>query len=150
MVTGSDRQVVYNPMLVGVYYSKSGSDNTLTNDPVDATTNWSLNSEPAYAKSNTPDFDKKITGSTTEDGDDNTDSTLESANNKGNDVAIGDIVQYQIDTAIPAYSDSYTKVKVNITDQLSKGLELQGTPAVKVDGNVVEAGRYFYVYKRHT
>ena len=63
VVTGSDRQVVYNPMLVGVYYSKSGSDNTLTNDPVDATTNWSLNSEPAYAKSNTPDFDKKITGS---------------------------------------------------------------------------------------
>lgn len=150
VVTGSDRQVVYNPMLVGVYYSKSGSDNTLTNDPVDATTNWSLNSEPAYAKSNTPDFDKKITGSTTEDGDDNTDSTLESANNKGNDVAIGDIVQYQIDTAIPAYSDSYTKVKVNITDQLSKGLELQGTPVVKVDGNVVEAGADTFTYTKGT
>lgn len=150
VVTGSDRQVVYNPMLVGVYYSKSGSDNTLTNEPVDANSNWSLNSEPAYAKSNTPEFDKKITGSTTEDGKDNTDSTLESANNKGNDVAIGDIVQYQIDTAIPAYSDSYTKVKVNITDQLSTGLELQGTPVVKVNGNVVEAAADTFTYTKDT
>lgn len=150
VVTGSDRQVVYNPMLVGVYYSVGGSNNTLTPGSVDADTNWSLESTPAYAKSNTPEFDKKITGSTTEDGDVNTDSTLGSANNKGNDVAIGDIVQYQIDTAIPAYSDSYTKVKVNITDQLSKGLELQGTPVVKVNGNVVEAGADTFTYTEGT
>lgn len=152
VVTGSDRQVVYNPMLVGVYYSVGGSDNTLTNDPVGADESWNLGSEPAYAKSNTPNFDKKIVGSTTADGTDNTDTTLTNpANNKGNDVAIGDTVKYQIDASIPAYSESYTKVKVNITDQLSKGLELKDDPGVvvTVDGTPATAGTD-YTYTKGT
>ena len=33
---------VYNPMLVGVYYSVSGSDNEMTSNPVDANSNWTL------------------------------------------------------------------------------------------------------------
>ncbi len=143
VVTGSNRQVVYNPMLVGVYYSVGGSNDTLTPGSVDATTNWSLESTPAYAKSNTPEFDKKITGSTTGNGMDNTDSTLETpANNKGNDVAIGDTVKYQIDATIPSYSKSYTRVKVNITDQLSVGLELKDNPGVvvTVGGTTATAG----------
>lgn len=147
IVTGGERQVVYNPMLVGVYYNVSGSDNTLSNNAVDANSSWSLDSEPAYAKSNTPNFDKKITGSTTENGRDNTDSTLANpANNKGNDVAIGDIVKYQIDATIPSYSKSYTDVTVEISDTLSKGLDLEGTPVVKVDGGEVEASDATYTY----
>ena len=86
---------------------------------------------------------QNLTGSTTGNGMDNTDSTLETpANNKGNDVAIGDTVKYQIDATIPSYSKSYTRVKVNITDQLSVGLELKDNPGVvvTVGGTTATAG----------
>lgn len=96
---------VYNPMLVGIAYSKSGSDNTLTADPVDATTNWDLATEGAYAKSTTPTIDKAIV-------------------NGDKDIAIGDTVDFKITTAIPSYSKEYTEVVVKISDSLSKGLTL--------------------------
>ena len=95
---------VYNPMLLGVAYSESGTDNKMTADPVYADGNWTLSGE-AYAKSTAPSIDKKITGSTTADGKkDTTDTNL---NEKGNDVAIGDIVNYEITTHIPSYSKQY-------------------------------------------
>ena len=49
IVTGSAVQEIYNPMLVGVYYSVSGSDGQLTSQPVDANTNWTLEVENAFA-----------------------------------------------------------------------------------------------------
>lgn len=118
IVTGSGIQEVYNPMLVGVYYNKSGSDNTLTAGPVDADTNWSLDSTPAYAKSSQPTLDKKITGQSGK--------TPSDGNENGDDVAIGDTVNYEIDTVIPSYSNSYaaTNVRVEISDKLSDGLDL--------------------------
>ena len=105
LVTGTDIIEVYNPMLVGVYYSVSGSDNTMTSKPVDANDNWTLVTSNAYAKSTKPTIDKTIV-----DGD-------ESA-------AIGDRVNFQISTAIPSYSDQYNEVKVVISDTLSEGLTL--------------------------
>ena len=136
IVEGSDIQEVYNPMLVGIYYSVEGSgdNNTLVNGTVDANSKWSLNSTPAYAKSEQPTIDKKITGSTGKDTSD--------GNESGNDVAIGDTVNFEIDTKIPSYSKSYTEVMVKITDTMGKGLTL-ADPAnlvVKVDGETVEAG----------
>ena len=62
---------VYNPMLLGVAYSESGTDNKMTADPVNANGNWG----EAYAKSTAPSIDKKITGSTTADGKTNTTDT---------------------------------------------------------------------------
>lgn len=38
IVSGTVEEV-YNPMLVGVYYSKNGSDNTMTSAPVNANSN---------------------------------------------------------------------------------------------------------------
>ena len=49
---------VYNPMLVGVYYSANGSDNTMTSNPVNADSNWTLKTSNAYAKSTTPSIKK--------------------------------------------------------------------------------------------
>lgn len=136
IVEGSDIQEVYNPMLVGIYYSVKGSgdNNTLVNGIVDANSNWSLNSTTAYAKSEKPTIDKKIKDS---DG-----------NDSGNDVAIGDTVKFEIDTMIPSYSKSYTEVMVKITDTMGKGLTL-ADPAnltVTVDGEKVEAGVDTYTY----
>lgn len=142
IVEGSDIQEVYNPMLVGIYYSVEGSgdSNTLVNGTVDANTNWSLNSTPAYAKSEQPTIDKKITGSTGKDTSD--------GNENGNDVAIGDTVNFEIDTKIPSYSKSYTEVMVKITDTMGKGLTL-ADPAnlvVRVDGTAVVAGADTYTF----
>lgn len=142
IVEGSAIQEVYNPMLVGIYYSVEGSgdDNTLVNGTVDANSKWSLNSTPAYAKSEQPTIDKKITGSTgknTSDGNEN-----------GNDVAVGDTVNFEIGTKIPSYSKSYTEVIVKITDTMGKGLTLADPTnlVVKVDGKVVTAADNTYTY----
>lgn len=126
---------VYNPMLLGVAYSESGTDNKMTADPVYANGNWTLSGE-AYAKSTAPSIDKKITGSTTADGKkDTTDTNL---NEKGNDVAIGDIVNYEITTHIPSYSKQYSEVIVNISDTLSKGLTLN-KDSILINGKAVDA-----------
>ncbi|MCI9530423.1 MAG: isopeptide-forming domain-containing fimbrial protein [Lachnospiraceae bacterium] len=142
VVEGSAIQEVYNPMLVGIYYSVEGSgdNNTLVNGTVDADTNWSLNSTPAYAKSEQPTIDKKITGSTGKDTSD--------GNESGNDVAIGDTVNFEIDTKIPSYSKSYTEVMVKITDTMGKGLTLADPVnlVVTVDGVVVEASKDTFTF----
>ena len=136
VVEGSAIQEVYNPMLVGIYYSVEGSgdNNTLVNGTVDANSKWDLNSTPAYAKSEQPTIDKKITGSTGKDKSD--------GNESGNDVAIGDTVNFQIDTKIPSYSKSYKEVMVKITDTMGKGLTLADPVklVVTVGGKAVEAG----------
>ncbi len=142
IVEGSKIQEIYNPMLVGIYYSVEGSgdENTLVNGEVNADSNWSLNSTPAYAKSEQPTIDKKITGSTGKDTSD--------GNESGNDVAIGDTVNFEIDTKIPSYSKSYTKVMVKITDTMGKGLTLADSVnlVVTVDGETVEAGVDTFTY----
>ncbi len=142
IVEGSKIQEIYNPMLVGIYYSVEGSgdENTLVNGEVNADSNWSLNSTPAYAKSEQPTIDKKITGSTGKDTSD--------GNESGNDVAIGDTVNFEINTKIPSYSKSYTEVMVKITDTMGKGLTLADSVnlVVTVDGETVEAGVDTFTY----
>lgn len=120
IVSGTVEEV-YNPMLVGVYYSKNGSDNTMTSAPVNANSNWTLKTENAYAKSTKPSIDKKIVDGEAE---------------KHNDVAVGDTVKYQITTAIPSYSKQYDRVTVKITDTLSAGLTLNAD-SIKINGAVV-------------
>ncbi|MBQ7017140.1 MAG: isopeptide-forming domain-containing fimbrial protein [Firmicutes bacterium] len=101
---------IYNPMLVGVYYSVSGSENTMATENVNATTDWKLVADEAWGKSALPTIDKSIVNS---DG-----------NTNGNDVAVGDTVEFKIDTVIPSYSAAYEEVIVTITDELSAGLAL--------------------------
>lgn len=122
---------VYNPMLAGVYYSVNGTDNTMTSTPIDASQKWSLNGTEAYAKSNEVTVDKAIV----EPG---------SGNSKGDDVAIGDEVNYKITSTIPDYSAEYNKKNSQVTytihDTLNGLAVKEGSVVVKVGGETVTAG----------
>lgn len=122
LVTGTpSASKVYNPMLAGVYYSISGTDKTMAEGEVDATKNWTLATDGAYAKSVGVDVSKKITNST---------ATIKNTSNKsekGDDLAIGDYATFQIDGTIPAYTEAYTQVTYKITDTTSDGLTLENT-----------------------
>ena len=134
LVTGNANEV-YNPMLVGVYYSVSGSDNTMISGPVDANTNWALVTKDAYAKSTEPVIDKTIVGESGKE-----------------DVAIGDTVNFKIQTAIPSYSEQYTTVVVKVSDALSQGLTLNqdSSIAVQVGDNTVPASDTTYAITKST
>lgn len=108
IVTGTDLDKVYNPMIISVYYTKSGSDNTMANGSVDAEDNWELATSGAYAKSS----DIPVT-KTVDDGDKLGD------NDKA---AVGETVSFTIDTEIPSYSANST-AKFIVSDTISNGLE---------------------------
>ena len=135
LVKGGSASKVYNPMLAGVYYTVSGSDNTMTNDPVSANESWIIEGTKAYDKSSEVTVTKKIVGGA-------------SGNENGDDVAIGDVVKYSISGNIPAYSDAYTQVTYKITDKTSDGLVLLNTTknpvTVTVGGASVEASEGTY------
>ena len=84
LVTGGKE--VYNPMLLGVYYTGSGSDGTLTGGTVDADSNWTLESEIVYAKSSSIPITKTADVETQD---------------------LGDVVKFTIETKVPYYSDEY-------------------------------------------
>jgi fimbrial isopeptide formation D2 family protein/LPXTG-motif cell wall-anchored protein len=119
---------IYNPMLVGVYYSVSGSDNTLASGPVSANDSWDLVTKGAYAKSTNPGIHKTIVDPS-------------SGNSKGDDGYIGSKVSYQIETTIPSYSSEYKTATFEINDSLSKGLTYAGDIKVLYD----DAGNYVAV-----
>lgn len=112
LVTGGNTDKVYNPMLAGVYYSVSGSDNTMIDGKIDASKKWKLNNAEAYEKSVDVNVNKTIVNSS-------------SKNEKGDDHAYGDYVQFKVTGKIPAYTSAYTKATYSIVDTLSDGLELQ-------------------------
>lgn len=131
LVTGSDI-IVYNPLLVGVYYSVSGSDNTMTSNPVSAKDDWSLDSDIAYAKSTDPQVKKEIVKS------DNTTA-------KGDDIAAGETVKYQVTATMPSYSSQYKAPKVKITDTLNAALSyVNNSLSVTVGGTEVTASAATY------
>ena len=131
LVKGGDASKVYNPMLAGVYYSKGGSDNTLTNEAVSANDKWDLKGTEAYDKSVSVSVDKNVTGSTRVNADGTT-TEADTASENGDDVAIGDYVHYSVDGTIPAYTDAYTYVAYKLTDTTSAGLDL-----LKNDGHAI-------------
>lgn len=120
VIVNGDVKEVYNPMLLGVYYKESGSSNVMESKPLNANSDWKIESQTVYAKSTEPYINKEVVGG---DG----------ANNKQNDVAVGDTVSYKITTAIPSYSKQYKKVTVKITDTLSAGLTLNAA-SIKING----------------
>lgn len=134
LVKGGDASKVYNPMLSGVYYSVSGSDNTMANQAVSANDKWTLAGTEAYDKSVAVSVEKKIVGGSGK-------TTGGADSDKGDDVAIGDYVNYSISGTIPAYTDAYKQVTYKITDKTSTGLVLKNTAeypvTVKVGDQVV-------------
>lgn len=148
LVTGTVDEV-YNPMIVSINYkteaddlTSSGSSNELQPGKVDANSDWSLTNPVAYAKSTKPTIAKTIVNPGT------------SGNTKGNDVAYGDSVNFNIDTAIPSYSGKYESVTVKISDTLSQGLKLDKISnseaynvIVKVGAENVQQGDNYSNYK---
>lgn len=134
LVKGGSASKVYNPMLSGVYYSVSGSDNTMANQAVSANDKWTLAGTEAYDKSVAVSVEKKIVGGSGK-------TTGGADSDKGDDVAIGDYVNYSISGTIPAYTDAYKQVTYKITDKTSTGLVLKNTAeypvTVKVGDQVV-------------
>ncbi len=134
LVKGGSASKVYNPMLAGVYYSVegTGSDNTLVNEPVSANDAWTVEGTKVYDKSVEVNVEKKIV-------DGNGKTTTGADSEKGDDVAIGDFVDYSISGTIPAYTSAYTQVTYKITDKTSDGLVLQNSVdypvTVTVGGN---------------
>lgn len=134
IVTGSD-DIIYNPMLIGVYYTLAGTgdNNTLVTDELDATTAWDLFTTTGFVKSSEPTVEKEIVNP----GSDN---------NHGDDVAVGDTVSFKIKTKMPSYSEQYTAPQFKVSDTVSAGLTYKaGTLLVSTDGskeNAIPADNY--------
>ncbi|MBQ8935906.1 MAG: isopeptide-forming domain-containing fimbrial protein, partial [Oscillospiraceae bacterium] len=109
--TKSTSVKLYNPILVGVYYSVSGSDNTLTQNPgpVSANEKWELKGEVGKPKSQEPSVEKEIVDP-------------ESGNDKGDDTAAGDEIKFKIETTIPDYAENYTNPQVWVKDTKDSGI----------------------------
>lgn len=129
-------QTVYNPMLLGIYYSVSGSNNSMQQGTVDANSNWTLNGEKAYAKSSKPTIKKEI-------------ENPRSNNAKGSDQAVGQSFNFKITSTIPGYSKEYTDVKYIITDKLSEGLDYtDNSIKVTVNGQDVKQNINTFEFKK--
>lgn len=101
---GTDR--VYNPMIISVYYDVNG----VQAGTVGAGDDFQIGTNaPVYAKSSDVTLEKTIVNPG-------------SGNEKGDDVAIGDTVHFQIVADIPSYSSEYETVQYIISDSL-EGLE---------------------------
>ena len=110
-----DPAKVYNPIVASVYYTKSGSDNTMGGGSVSADDNWILVTTNAYAKSTEITLTKDVN-----------DQEAEVSN---------DTVNYTVKTTIPSYSNEYTNPVFTIIDSIENGLEYTETvPVVKVGG----------------
>ncbi len=124
--TSSDVTKVYNPMIVSVYYSVGGSDNTMATGSVSATDSWGIAANGAWMKSSDIDDNskKEVTGITNfETGD-------ELRTGK-----VGDVVDFSLEATIPSYSAEYTNPTFNFIDTLVNGLKYTGNePVVTVGG----------------
>ena len=110
MVT-SGSETVYSPMIAGIYYSKSATDNTLKNGAISADSDFEIKAQKCWAKSSTPKLEKTIV-------------TPSSKNSKGDDIAIGDKITFKLSATVPSYSKEYKKVTYKIYDIMSEGLDL--------------------------
>ncbi len=117
VTAGADKSAVnvYNPMLLSARYIVNGSNGTTAGGIVDATGNYTIGADEAYAKrTNGPSVSKEITGAG-------------SGRPNGDDVAIGTRVSFKVTTMIPNYAlgevTQYKDLSVSIQDTL-KGLTL--------------------------
>lgn len=136
LVTGSDLNKVYNPMIISVYYTEGGSDNGMNSDAVDANENWELATNGAYAKSSDVPVTKTV---------DDKDSAGEK-----DQAAVGDTVTFTIDTEIPSFGSHTANPTFVVTDSIVNGLAYKLTengefvPTVKVGDTIIHdpSGKY--------
>lgn len=101
----NDKTTIYNPMIVSVYYAldnTSGDSNRVAGS-VDATSDWTLNEEGAYAKSSKIPSEK----------------TVEDAENE-----VGEKPTFHLKGTVPSYAeDYYVNPVYKFTDTISNGLK---------------------------
>ena len=134
---------VYNPMVVSVYYTESGSK--VVSGSVDAQTNYEIHGDTGVAKSTDVTSSKEITDNTKGD------VATASAGKNGDDVAVGDVLDFQIQSIIPSYNkDKFTAPKFIIKDELDVGLDLEPATGADIvvyvggtaDENIVDEDNY--------
>ncbi len=118
--------VVYNPMLVSVYYKDGENNLELEPGSVNAGSGYSLSGDDVYAKSSEIDLKKEISG--------NTDNDVATTAKNGDDLGLGDTVNFTIETTIPSYSEEYTNPEFNIYDIMDDGLTFNKDVKVTVGG----------------
>ena len=130
-------------MIAGVFYSVSGSDNTMVSDPIDASKTWSILPGTAYEKSVDVTTTKTIVNG---DGKTSDGTSI----NTGADAAKDDYVQFKIESTIPAYTSNYKNVTYTINDTLTGGLGVVINDTYKmtvtVAGQAVDAANNTYSY----
>ena len=124
VTSGDDTSKVYNPMVASVYYAKSGSDNTMDGDPVDASEKWTLETTGAYAKTSDLTITKTVDDDTKE---------IERDRTKTENIAKSEKATFTVNTTIPSYSDAYLdtgdhKLTFEIKDTINAGLRYCGAP----------------------
>ena len=120
LVTGdSDHDIkeVYNPMLLGIYYTGTGSNGELTTNPdkLDANSSWTIDGSVVYAKSSSVPITKT--------------ANVETAD-------LGDAIEFTIDTTVPYYSDEYDTetLQFAVSDTLTNlALLVDSTHTFKVE-----------------
>lgn len=132
LVTPADNATIYAPIFVSADYKGTSASS------IDASTaTLPATGSEVIAKKSTLTLDKKSNGSTLEN----------EASASDTSVAVGSIIDFEVDTNVPSYTDNVTDPTFIVSDSVSTGLEIQtGTVSVKVGSataQTVAAGGYY-------
>lgn len=117
IVTAATPGTVYNPIIVSSDFVVDG--NSIDASAADSVIPNSVSGADAVAKKSTLELKKEGTDETSVDG------------NKNETVAVGDTVNFKIETEIPPFA-TYIKPIFTITDQLSDGITLGDVDTIVV------------------
>ena len=133
---------IYNPVLLAVSMTNV-NDNVATGSTVALNTQFANGTTNAYFKTSTSTMEKNIVDVVDKDA---AGAATDKKKGKGDAVAIGDTVKFEIDQmTIPSYSADYTKPTYVLTDTLEKtGFDAIKNMVVKVGGTTVAAGADTY------
>lgn len=142
LITKSGSANVYNPVLLSVSMTNVNTG-TATGSTVALNTQFENGSTSAYFKTSTSSMDKNIVGVVDKDA---TGAATTAKSAKGDAVAIGDTVQFQIDQmTIPSFSEDYTAPTYVLTDTLENtGFDAIKNLQVTVGGTAVQASASTY------
>lgn len=130
VVTKTGTPTVYNPMVVSADY------NAANKPTISAKSDFEVGSAIAYAKSSKPTITKDITSGTG--------TTASGTTTKGDSVAVGDKVDFQISSTIPSYSDDYAteSLTYSMTDTLTAGFADPTDITVKIGDQTLDPSDY--------
>lgn len=130
IVTPGQTEYVYNPVFVGADYVGNTSDN------------WAVDLNISYSPKSIAKKSSIPLNKTAEKKDENEETSNEDG--RAETVAVGDTIDFTVETTIPKFADNYDQAVFYLTDTLSEGLELVDDSikvSKKVNNNWVEIGK---------